>query len=91
MKRPITLAAPVVPLNVSVGEMHLSGYSKRDGARFASAFQQELGRLLQAQPQPAAGYRQDQLMLPRFYTQAQERPEQTGRRLARAIARALRP
>ena len=79
------------PLKVEIGALHLAGYSVRDGERLGGAFRHELGRALEAQARPEAGFRQELLALPRFATRPGERPEQTGRRLARAIAQALRP
>lgn len=79
------------PLTVRIGALRLAGYSARDGARLGRAFQRELGQALQARGLPATGLRQDLVSLPRFVRRPGERPEQTGRRLARAIARELLP
>jgi hypothetical protein len=86
----MTSPAPA-PLKLEIGTLRLAGYSARDGARLGGALRHELGRVLEAQALPQAGWRQELLALPRFAMRPGERPEQTGRRLARAIARALRP
>jgi hypothetical protein len=82
---------PLAPVRVSIGEFRLSGYSRRDGERLNAAFQRELQSLLRSQPRPEAGFRMPVLTLPPVRAQAKERPEQTGRRLARAIAGSLAP
>jgi hypothetical protein len=82
---------PRAPLTVHIGALHLPGYSVRDGARLGGAFQRELGRALQGRGLPEGGLQQDLLNVQRFVRRAGERPEQTGRRLARAIARELLP
>ncbi|NRR29671.1 hypothetical protein HSX11_05690 [Oxalobacteraceae bacterium] len=84
-------AQPLAPMRVSIGEFHLSGYSRRDGERLSAAFQSELQTLLGSQPRPQSGFQMPVLALPSVHAHAQERPEQTGRRLARAIARSLAP
>jgi hypothetical protein len=84
-------AQPLAPVRVSIGEFHLSGYSRRDGERLNAAFQSELQSLLRSQPRPEAGFRMPVLALAPVQAHVQERPEQTGRRLARAIARSLAP
>ena len=82
---------PAAPVHVSIGELRLVGYSKRDGERLGGAFQRELGRLLAHGGPPPAGFRQQKLALPHCASAGAERPAQTGRRLARAIVRSLRP
>jgi hypothetical protein len=82
---------PAAPVRVSIGELHLSGYSRRDGERLNAAFQRELQSLLRDQPRPQAGFRVPALAMPPVRARIRERPEQTGRRLARAIARSLAP
>lgn len=76
-------------LSLHIGSLALPGYSSRDGARLAGAFERELGRLLAAQPLPEQGFQAERLQIPRFRRQPGERPELTGRRLARLIAEQL--
>ncbi|MBC9251680.1 hypothetical protein A9179_15510 [Pseudomonas alcaligenes] len=88
MKAPSPAAAP--SLSLHIGSLALPGYSPRDGARLAGSFERELGRLLTLQALPAQGFQADCLQLPALRRQAGERPELTGRRLARLIAEQLR-
>lgn len=87
MSAAISPAAP--SLSLHIGSLALPGYSARDGARLAGSFERELGRLLSLQALPAQGFQADQLQIPRFRRAAGERPELTGRRLARLIAERL--
>lgn len=81
---------PVAPaINLHIGSLALPGYSLRDGTRLAEALKRELGRLLAAQPLPAQGFQADRLQIARFRRHTGERPELTGRRLARLIAQQL--
>jgi len=82
-----TPAAP--QLHLHIGSLALPGYSAGDGRRLAGALQRELGRLLELQPLPAQGFSAERLQIPRFRRRAGERPELTGRRLARLIAEQL--
>lgn len=81
------LERPVVSLNI--GSLALPGYSARDGARLAGAFEKELGRLLATAPLAQRGLKTDVLRLPRFRGGAHESPERTGQWLARAIVQGL--
>jgi hypothetical protein len=83
----IPLERPVVSLNI--GSLALPGYSARDGARLAGAFEKELGRLLATAPLAQRGLETDVLRLPRFRGGAHESPERAGQRLARAIVQGL--
>lgn len=83
-------ARPVGPaLSLHIGSLALPGYSPREGARLAGSFERELGRLLAQQAWPEQGFQAEHLQIPRFRRQAGERPELTGRRLARLIAAQL--
>lgn len=87
MNKPLATARPAVSL--SIGSLALPGYSARDGARLAGAFERELGRLLESAPLPVQGLDAPLLRIPRFRTSANESPERTGQRLARVILQGL--
>ena len=87
MNKPLATPRPAVSLNI--GSLALPGYSARDGARLAGAFERELGRLLESAPLPVQGLSAPLLRIPRFRTSADESPERTGRRLARVILQGL--
>lgn len=87
MIKPLATARPAVSLNI--GSLALPGYSARDGARLAGAFERELGRLLESAPLPVQGMDAPLLRITRFGTSANESPERTGQRLARVILQGL--
>lgn len=87
MNRAAAPAAPAISLNI--GTLALPGYSARNGQRLAGALERELGRLLAQAPLPEQGFQVERVRIPRFATPAGERPERTGRRLARLIAAQL--
>lgn len=87
MNRPAVRPSPRVSLHV--GSLVVPGYSVRDGARLAQAFQQELARLLGEQALPQDSRYAESLQIPRFPHREGERPERTGQRLARRIAQVL--
>jgi hypothetical protein len=83
-------AAPPRPdIGLNIGSLALPGYSARDGARLAAAFERELGRLLATADLPQRGLETPLLRLPGWRPAANESPEHTGRRLARALVQAL--
>lgn len=83
------MAAPTPSrIKLQIDTLALPGYSRGEGQRLAAALQGELQRLL-GQQAPAAGWQQQGLRLPALSVRAGERPELTGRRLARAIVRGL--
>lgn len=85
-------AAPTPRLQLHIGSLALPGYTARDGARLAGAFEQELGRLLAQQASQLAlqpSMEADLLRIPRFRRSAAESPERTGQRLARALIQGL--
>jgi hypothetical protein len=84
-------ARPAPNVSLTIGSLALAGYSSRDSARLAGAFERELGRLLEAAPIVAHSFDAPQMQIPRFHVTRGERPEHTGRRLARAIAERLQP
>lgn len=85
--KPLAPARPSVSLKI--GSLALPGYSARDGARLAGAFEEELGRLLETAPLAQRGTEADVLRIPRFRTASNESPERTGQRLARAVVQGL--
>nr|MBF0684835.1 hypothetical protein [Pseudomonas sp.] len=87
MSRPAVRPTPRVSLHV--GSLAVPGYSVRDGARLAQAFQKELTRLLGEQALPQHSRHTESLQIPHFARREGERPERTGQRLARRIAQAL--
>jgi hypothetical protein len=87
MTRTLAPAAPTISL--TIGTLALPGYSLRNGQRLAGALERELGRLLIQGPLPGQSFALEQVQIPRFATPAGERPERTGRRLARLIAEQL--
>lgn len=83
------MAAPTsARIKLQIDTLALPGFSRADGQRLVSALQGELQRLL-SQQAPAAGWQQQGLRLPALSIRAGERPELTGRRLARAIVHGL--
>lgn len=85
-------AEPAPNVQLHIGSLALPGYTAREGARLAGAFEQELGRLLALQA-PLLALQQsmeaDLLRIPRFRRSAAESPERTGQRLARALIQGL--
>ncbi len=85
-------AAPAPRVQLHIGSLALPGYTARDGARLAGAFEQELGRLLAQQASQLAlqpSMEADLLRIARFRRSAAESPERTGQRLARALIQGL--
>lgn len=76
--------APSVRLNI--GHLALHGVGSAEGRRIASAFERELHHLLANQPLPLHSAEPAALQLPPLQRAAGERPELTGRRLARLVA-----
>jgi hypothetical protein len=76
-------------IGLTIGSLALPGYTPRDGARLAGAFERELGRLLDTASLAQRGSDTNLLRIPRFRTHANESPERTGRRLARAVLQGL--
>jgi hypothetical protein len=72
-------------IEVSVGELSLPGQSPRSAERIAAAFRLELARSL-VSVDLSKGSRRDGSIVERFAMHATERPEATGRRLARVVA-----
>ena len=87
MSRPAHRPPPRISLHV--GSLAVPGYSVRDGARLAQAFQKELTRLLGARPLPQQSRHTESVQIPYFARREGEQPERTGQRLARRIAQAL--
>jgi len=87
MSRPIAPPRPAVSLHI--GSLALPGYSARDGARLAGAFEKEMGRLLEVSSLAQRGVDADVLRIPRFRSTPHESPERTGQRLARAVLAGL--
>jgi hypothetical protein len=77
-------AAPIVQLNI--GRLSLRGVTPAEGRRIAGAFERELRIQLASQPLPLHSARPNALRLPPLQRAAGERPESTGRRLARLVA-----
>jgi hypothetical protein len=94
MTRRSTLArrAPAPPraaaLRVSIGELRVPGLSSIEGDRFAATFQGELAARL-AGAAPSGGRSRERLTIDGFAPVAGESVEDSGRRLAIAIADAL--
>jgi hypothetical protein len=82
-------APPRAEIGLNIGSLALPGYSARDGARLAGAFERELGRLLATAELPQRGLETPLLRLPAWRPAANESPERTGRRLARALVQGL--
>jgi hypothetical protein len=81
--------SPRPAIAVHIGELRISGRDRREGARLAGAFERELGRLLEQSAAWRGSYHRDHLRLEPFVVRPGERPERTGVRLARLIAREL--
>ena len=75
-------------VRVAIGELRLPGLSVREGDRLAAAFRGELAVRLAGMPL-AEGLARERLAIDRFALVPGERAEDTGRRLAVAIAGAL--
>ncbi len=89
---PRSSLAPAPRVQLHIGSLALPGYTAREGARLAGAFEQELGRLLAQQASQLAlqqSMEADLLRIPRFRRSAAESPERTGQRLARALIHGL--
>ncbi|MET1080537.1 MAG: hypothetical protein ABWY06_21205 [Pseudomonas sp.] len=84
-------ASSAPALRLQIGSLVLPGYTPREGARLAGAFERELSRLLSQAPAGGPSRQTESLQIPRFFLAPGERPERTGRRLARAIAEQLQP
>lgn len=83
-------AAPAHPsVSLKIGSLALPGYSTRDGARLAGAFEKELARLLETAALAQRSIEADVLRTSRFRTASNESPERTGKRLARAVVQRL--
>ena len=80
-------AAPA-NVRVAIGELRLPGLGVREGDRLAAAFRGELAVRLAGAPL-AEGLARERLAIDRFALVPGERAEDTGRRLAVAIAGAL--
>ncbi len=76
--------APSVRLHI--GSLALHGVAPAEGRRIAGAFEHELQQLLARQPLPLHAADMAALRLPPLQRAAGERPESTGRRLARLVA-----
>lgn len=76
--------APSVRLHI--GSLALHGVAPTEGRRIASAFERELHHLMTSQPLPLHSAEPAALRLPPLQRAAGERPETTGRRLARLVA-----
>ena len=83
-------ANPTAPpqLRVSIGELRLPGLTAGAGDHLAAAFRGELAARLAGAPL-AASIARERLLIDRFAPIAGERAEDTGRRLAVAIAGVL--
>lgn len=77
-------------LRLNIASLVLPGWSGRDGQRLASALRRELQLLLREQPLPNQSATLERITIERFRQITHERPEHTGRRLARVIADQLR-
>lgn len=76
-------------VQLHIGRLALHGVPLAEGRRIAGAFQRELGHLLfsqSSQSQPLHSAQFAALRLPPLQRPAGERPEHTGRRLARLVA-----
>lgn len=73
-------------LRIRIDELCLPGYSVRDGERLGAGLTGELQRLLQQRSVAAESHDRNCLLLDGFRVIKGERPEQTGRRLARLLA-----